>query len=123
MKPKRITARKIAPRVHLKTGFHRLRGRSALSSSFIATSFLLLVSSFGLVSGEQAELLHHRKLIKCRPLLFYFAVHDPPDRDSGLFHSLTGGRQAVTGPGVRTARNPIHRHHVPFGDQLLWNDR
>jgi hypothetical protein len=34
-----------------------------------------------IVSREQPELLHHRKLIKRGPLFFDFAIYDAPDRD------------------------------------------
>ena len=97
-------------------------------SFIVLVSFLLLASCLGLINAaacflrQKSELLHHRKLIKCRPLLFYFAVHDPPDRNPGLFHFLPGGGQAVTCAGIGAARNPIDRDQVAFGDELLRHD-
>src|SRR5690242_9770952 len=89
----------IAPVIHFSMRFNNFITHTLLLS-FSRSSlglFLLLVwctrgtcTVFFLI--QESKLFHHRKLIKCRPLLFYFSIHDSPHRNSGLFHFLPSGR-------------------------------
>src|SRR6188472_838446 len=110
-----------APVIHFSTRLPRLTGRLVSGFWFIAVLLLLLICGTRVTCTawffiQKSELLHQGKLIKGRPFLFYFALHDPPDRDPGQFHFLPGGRQTVTGTGVGAARNPIHSDEVTVGN-------
>src|SRR5262245_42323124 len=109
-------------RVHFTIRFDHFGERFDVDlSPMIVSSFLFLVSCIGFsrtrcwLCRNKSELLHERELVKRRPFLFDFAVHNPPDRDPGLFCLFPGGRQTVACTSVSAARNPVDRDQVAFG--------
>src|SRR6267378_4111700 len=93
---------KIAPVIHFSTRFNTFithpftfNPTDSVDRSFLASFLFLVCCIRGTCAAwflrQKSELLHQRKLIKGRPLLFDLAVHDPPDRDPGLFRFLSRG--------------------------------